>query len=383
MLKKALFFVTTTLSVLASLSVANLSANAANFLSFTSEPGDFIGQGRSQFYTPDDRYFRVSRNFDNGFTLGFNDFAFGGRTWWSLDLAAANNQTLTPGNYEGATRFPFQDSSEPGLSFSGNGRGCNRLTGQFNVEEFVYDSYGEPERFKADFEQHCEGKEAALFGQVEFDRSEFDRANMARLMALSEEIQEYDTAFYFYSQPGDYIGGGNEQLLTPEEVDFRVTMGRNNNVSFRLDNISNSQPGDRIWWNLNFAAPERSLLAPGWYDRAIRYPFQPNDRPGLSFSGNGRGCNRLGGRFNILEAAYDVNGDIKSFDAIFEQHCEDELAIGPASFGRIRYNAEVESTPEPSAVLGLFGIGSCLLSLGQRRGKKATARKLPREKLMY
>lgn len=341
-------------------------ARAATFLSFDSEPGDYIGQGESAFFDRNDGYFRVGQNYNNGNTISvdFYDYYLGGDNSWSLSLAAPNNTPLIAGSYEGATRFPFQNPSQPGLDFTGNGRGCNTSTGRFNVQEITYDAYNELSRFKANFEQHCEGAEPALFGQVEFDRSEFDADNLAKLQALTNKIQNYDTALYYFSEPGDYIGGGLEEILTPKEVDFSVT-NFDNHVGFSLNNFSTSQ--DPIWWSLNFAAPENNTLVPGSYDRATRYPFQSPQRSGLDFSGNGRGCNQLGGRFQVLEATYNSQGEIEQFDALFEQHCEDELAIGPAVYGRIRYNASSpsQSVPEPGTVFGIIVFGGWLVSQGK------------------
>ena len=60
------------------------------------------------------------------------------------------------GSYTGALRYPFNDGA-PGLSVSGDGRGCNTLTGQFDVTEISQASTGELLVFDATFEQHCEG----------------------------------------------------------------------------------------------------------------------------------------------------------------------------------------------------------------------------------
>ncbi|HAJ59367.1 MAG TPA: hypothetical protein DCP31_08920 [Cyanobacteria bacterium UBA8543] len=374
MRQESLALISTATACYVSLSLVS-PASAATFLSFSSEPGDYIGAGASATFTRDDGYFRVSNNFDNGVSVSFSDFPFAGNNFWSLDLAPPGGTALAPGTYEAATRFPFQAPSEPGLSFSGNGRGCNTLTGRFNVQNIAYDSYGEPARFQADFEQHCEGAKPALFGQVAFDRNEFDADNLNRLLGLTNKIQNHKTALYYFSQPGDYIGLGLEQTLTPEAVDFAISRNFDNGVSFSITNFDRSKPGNSIWWYLNFAAPENAALIPGLYDRAIRYPFQPSNRPGLDFSGNGRGCNQLGGRFQVIQAKYGSKGVIEGFDALFEQHCEDELAIGPAVFGRIRYNASVtpsespsESVPEPTMILGILAFGGWLI--GQRKRTK-------------
>ncbi len=137
---------------------------------FTSEPGDFIGLGQELTLTPADADFIVNRNFANGVSVFINNFSFPNPpsfVFWFADFAAPFGADLTPGAYDGATRFPFNDPSEPGLSISGDGRGCNMLTGRFDVREAVYDSFsGEVISFAADFEQHCEGAPPALFGSI-------------------------------------------------------------------------------------------------------------------------------------------------------------------------------------------------------------------------
>jgi hypothetical protein len=89
-------------------------------------------------------------------------------TNWNLAFSAPGDALLVPGSYENATRWPFQSPTGAGLSISGSGRGCNTLTGRFDVLEAVYDSAGRVLRFAADFEQHCEGMEPALFGGVRY-----------------------------------------------------------------------------------------------------------------------------------------------------------------------------------------------------------------------
>src|SRR5262249_17940666 len=75
---------------------------------------------------------------------------------------------LVAGTYEGATRYPFQSPTVPGLSISGDGRGCNTLTGRFVVLDVTYGPTGDVLGFAADFEQHCEGGSDALFGSIRF-----------------------------------------------------------------------------------------------------------------------------------------------------------------------------------------------------------------------
>lgn len=134
-------------------------------LSFTSDPGDYIGGGGSASYdtgsgdtlnvsgSSDDRSVHVNVNGANG-------------DWWFLDIAAPQGQTLTPGTYSGAIRYPFQDPTQSGLDFDGNGRGCNELTGSFAVQQAAFGPNGYVQEFDATFEQHCEGSNPALHGEV-------------------------------------------------------------------------------------------------------------------------------------------------------------------------------------------------------------------------
>jgi hypothetical protein len=133
-------------------------------LSFVSDPGDYIGLGQSRAFTLDTASFTVTGG-QNGGYVRVTVFPFSGGFWF-LDLAAPQGTQLVPGTYEGAVRYPFQTPIQPGLSFSGDGRGCNTLTGRFTVIESQFGPNGYVTRFHATFEQHCEGAAAALYGEV-------------------------------------------------------------------------------------------------------------------------------------------------------------------------------------------------------------------------
>ena len=148
------------------------AAGGETLLVLSSQPGDYIGLGQQRVITTAEADFFVSRNFDNGVGFWINDFARPDPQgiWWSVDLAAPYDAELSVGAYEGATRFPFQQPFEPGLSVYGEGRGCNTLTGRFDVLEAVYDPQtGSVLSFAADFEQHCEGMAPALLGAIRYD----------------------------------------------------------------------------------------------------------------------------------------------------------------------------------------------------------------------
>lgn len=154
--------------IIAALWMSPGSASAqTTLLVLDSQPGDYIGGGIRQTLSEADGRFNATRNFDGGVRIDFEtqDPAH----FWVLEFAAAGDLPLTPGLYEGAVRFPFQGPGEHGLSVSGDGRGCNTLTGRFEVLEVTYGPAGQVVSFAADFEQHCDGLSPALFGSVHFN----------------------------------------------------------------------------------------------------------------------------------------------------------------------------------------------------------------------
>lgn len=152
------------------------------------------------------------------------------------------------------------------------------------------------------------------------------------------------TALQINSDPGDYIGQGEQEVVSSDELDFTVSRSDDGqSVHFTINNFNRPDPKVIDWWDADFAAPVGLQLIPGAYEKATRWPFEAATEPGLNFDGNGRGCNMLTGRFDVLEAVYDAStNEVLKFAVDFEQHCE---GGAPALFGAIRYNSDV---PLPS-----------------------------------
>jgi hypothetical protein len=68
-------------------------------------------------------------------------------------------------------------------------------------------------------------------------------------------------------------------------------------------------------------APDTAPLTTQVYNGAERFPFEPDGQPGLSVSGDGRGCNELTGRFEIHRLTF-VSNRLTDFVATWEQFCE-------------------------------------------------------------
>jgi hypothetical protein len=150
--------------VAAMLAYAGPAQAQTTSLTLNSQPGDFIGQGQTLTLTTNDGTFTARQNTPNSVSIFFLGFQLG--SFWLLDFAAPQGVPLSVGIYDGATRFPFQAPTGPGLDVAGDGRGCNTLTGRFEVLQIAVDAAGNVTSFAADFEQHCEGSTAALFGSI-------------------------------------------------------------------------------------------------------------------------------------------------------------------------------------------------------------------------
>jgi hypothetical protein len=132
-------------------------------VTMTSDPGDYIGGGRNWSYTIANDAIGV------GGTRQYVGFGVDGANgdWWYADFAPAAGDILAPGYYPNATRYPFNGNG-PGLDVSGNGRGCNTLTGEFTVNSATWLADGHVRTFSVSFVQHCEGGTPALRGTFAF-----------------------------------------------------------------------------------------------------------------------------------------------------------------------------------------------------------------------
>jgi hypothetical protein len=89
--------------------------------------------------------------------------------WWDLYFDSSKlGAPLAPQVYTDAMRWPFQTTGHPGLDVSGDGRGCNMVTGRFQIEDLSTTDSGLTS-FTASFEHHCEGGTSALRGCVHFE----------------------------------------------------------------------------------------------------------------------------------------------------------------------------------------------------------------------
>lgn len=148
-------------------SVNQRAALGGNALSFVSDVGDYVGQGWTLLHEAPTASFSPALDAQRN-SVSFEIIGSDGvRTmYWNLGLAAPQGRQLAPGTYLNAARYPFQPATVPGLSFYGNGAGCDGITGQFTITDFAAGADGSLQRLTATFEQHCEGAAPALRGKI-------------------------------------------------------------------------------------------------------------------------------------------------------------------------------------------------------------------------
>jgi hypothetical protein len=130
----------------------------------TSDAGDYIGQGQKWSYTV------ANARISIGGGRTYAGFGVDGANgdWWYADFVPAQGDILTAGStYANATRYPFNGVG-PGLDVSGNGRGCNTLTGSFTVTAATFGADGLLRSAAITFVQHCEGATPALRGTFSY-----------------------------------------------------------------------------------------------------------------------------------------------------------------------------------------------------------------------
>jgi hypothetical protein len=299
----------------------------------TSDAGDWIGGGGTYKYDTTNAAIRVS-------VLGSRlSVRVDGRESWTGDFQLPGNLAqLQVGNAAGLTRYPFQSGGAGGLDWSGQGRGCNLLTGSVAIRSVTYQS-GVLSAIDMSFEQHCEGVGPALRGQITIGASA-----MAQISVPQNPLPD-NPVIALSSDVGDYIGAGGLYAYDSGNSILTITsIGNHLSVYVR---------GDQQW-SADFVIPGAgSALVPGRYTGLSRYPFQGPGAGALSWSGQGRGCNALTGTFVIHAVRYEA-GVLAAIDMSFEQHCEGAAA---ALNGTIRWDAAVAlALPGPTnpAPLGLW-----------------------------
>lgn len=286
-----------------------------NYVYLESGSGDYVGAGRTYSYNQTNATFRVS---PAGGYLGVS--VAGDQDWSGAFQAMSGVSQLGVGYYAGVGRYPFHNPVLGGMSWTGDGRACNVLSGWFVIDKATYSGTTLTE-LDMRFEQRCDSGSGVLRGQLHWTAT--DTTTPSGPVNPSAGLWQPATDFvppsgnyvYLVSDSGDYIGGGRTEVLTSNNSTLNMTTDLTAALRINVGGWS----GDFVGM-LGLAQ-----LQPGYYGNLQRYPFHNAATGGLQWSGNSRGCNTLKGWFVVDSVSYSL-GQLTAIDLRFEQHCEGAVA---------------------------------------------------------
>jgi hypothetical protein len=300
---------------------------SGNYVYLQSDIGDYIGAGRTYLYTGANAQIKST---GNGLAINVN--VQGDQNWSGAFLLPSAVGTLQAGYFSGLTRTPFAVPAVGGVEWSGEGRGCNMITGYVVIDKVTLTD-GALTALDLRFEQHCEGGSTALHGQIHWTSNDTTAVPgpqnpppVGLWTPPTTFTRPSGSYVYLQSDSNDYIGGGQSLLYTAGNAEISAVT--NLTAAFRIS------VGGIGGWTGNFIGMNTlSQLQPGYYGSLERYPFNNAVRGGLDWSGNGRGCNKLSGWFMVDKVTYSM-AELTAIDLRFEQHCE---GLSPALHGAIHW----------------------------------------------
>jgi hypothetical protein len=277
---------------------ASAQAEPTTRFTYSSQPGSWVGGGRSGTITSDDGTFTITGN-DTSLNVSISSTA---GEFYFVSLAAPSGEVLRPGVYNKAERAPFRTGRSPGLDVSGNGAGCNQIWGSFVINQ-IEATNSAVSTLDATFVQHCESPRSPTF----------KGALLYHALPLKYSQR---------SDEGDWVGGGENNVYENSTSIFRLT---GTPLSVQL-----SVSGERDYWTAIISPPTGRTLAPGTYETSS-FPDLTHAR--LDVFGNGRGCNQTG-TLTIFAITFNELDEVQSLSATFTLRCE---RAAPRLRGEIHY----------------------------------------------
>jgi hypothetical protein len=134
------------------------------------------------------------------------------------------------------------------------------------------------------------------------------------------------TGAFLDSEPGETLGNGQQLVFNSVTYQFVYS------ATFDLSG------GGPDTYQVSIILPKgNTTLATGVYDTAL---YSDATHAGLFIDRDGRQlCGSAAGRLEIDDVTYAASGDVQTFSARFEDHCNGET---PALFGAISYNSTAD-----------------------------------------
>jgi hypothetical protein len=258
----------------------------------------------------------------------------------------------TPGYYEFSRRYPDYNPARGGMAWTRGTAACEQLRGWFVVDDIAFDR-GRVSRLALHFEQRCNGDANILRGAMRWSAADTrlppapGAAPTGTWQAPPASIPTSGTYLFLQSEPGDFVGGGVTQLVTPVTDNFKL-FDTGGQLNVQVTNPSGQS------WSGNFwpTATARRVLA--GYFGAFTTPYINPALGGLRWGGYGRGCELNDGWFAIDRVSHS-DGVLRSVEMRFEQRCKGSSA---ALRGQMRWvstdtqtlNRPIDPPPQPAAL---------------------------------
>ena len=254
------------------------SPASQSFVILNSDPGDWVAGGRSYYYDRTNALLDVIHDANGLRVLVTGDES------WSTGFSGTHVGTLVPG-------------AGTGVNWGGEGRGCNRTTSTYTIDSVMYVA-GVLSSIDIRFEQHCEGVEAALYGQIHWVADDdlhppgpVNPPPAGLWQPAAGATPASGNYIYLQSDGGDYVGRGRTYLYTQASA----VLG----FHFSGNTLTVTVNGNERWVG-NFQGLDAvPTLPPGYYGGVQRWPFHNPVKGGLAWGGGGAGCNELSGWFSI------------------------------------------------------------------------------------
>jgi len=267
--------------------------------------------------------------------------AVGAGTYEDTDAAVSFTGSWTsfadPSNSGGSAKYSAQTGASIGLTYSGSAvtlvylKQTNTGVATVTIDGVVVDQLDTYSATRL-FQQQKKYTGAPGTHTVSLSVSgNKNAASGGGFLIFDAFMVGFNTSDYFdmFSQPGEYVGAGKQWVYPAGSATFSAQVVETGTA------VTISVLPPNTFWYLTFAAPRGQPLVPGTYENAVRSAVRPNGVAGIDVVGDGRGCNVQAGRFVVDVVQFTIAGDLDSFHATFEQHCEGGT---PALFGEVKFS---------------------------------------------
>ncbi len=324
---------------------ADFANSVGNSAYFESEEGDYVGLGKRYAY--DQRSAAVTLS-GAGQYLSID---VKGNERWSAELRGMNNDShnVEPGYYPAVHGSRFNNPVKGGLSWTGEGRGCRVSNGWFAVDAITIEQ-GLLTSIDLRFEQHCEGRAAALHGAIHW--SDPTRVTWPAVdgntavgswSAPAARLPSSGNYLYMQSDTGEGIAKGLVDLQTGANAIVSATAADDHSLTVEGHGVHS--------WRAEFINKlGQSRFVPGNYAGMAGYPFASASAAALSVYGDYAASEPKG--WLVIDSIAYADNKLVALDARFEQLGANRIGNDYGLLhGQVHWRADQASVlPGPAAL---------------------------------